>query len=130
MSVSQKEKAAPSLTDIVSEWMKGDPLICEHFRWEWPKTKDPTLGYYIDNPECFYIGAHPLPDFTQYAVGFVGTSPTGQYVITWAWEVEGYASKRLNNIYHDPADPQFFETLKSGLIAAHNSLNKVIKCAI
>jgi hypothetical protein len=128
MQEISKETQKPSLTDIINEWMRGDPLLCQHFRWEWPKPK----GKY--DLDCFYIGICNKLDMTSYAVGFVGTSPSKLYIdqtLTWEWTVkEDVVGRRQPNIRYFPEDPQFFEKLKAGLIAGHNSLSSITKCTM
>lgn len=120
----------PALTDLINEWMRGDPLLCQHFKWEWPKTKGVGVGL-----ECFFVGTHWREDTGSYAVGFVGTSPSKIYVqqvATWEWEpkFDGQIGRRKSNIYYTPEDPLFFQNFKQGLIAGHNSLSHILKCTI
>lgn len=131
MSMSQKAQKpqGPALADLVNEWMRGDPLLCEHFKWEWPKSRQDFKG--------FFVGTHWREDTGSYAVAFVGTSPISctEQVATWEWVVAAPPEqeklvRRTQNVYYVPEDPQFFEQFKQGLIKGHNSLNRILKCSI
>jgi hypothetical protein len=123
-----QETQEPALTDLINEWMRGDPLLCQHFRWEWPKSRAPeSRGFYIGT--CYFL------DTTSYAVGYVGDIYDNYYrhAATWKWgtiDEQGRPLYRLANVYYPPGDPKFFENFKAGLIAGHNSLKETINCSI
>jgi hypothetical protein len=110
-----------SLVDIVTEWIKRDPLLSKHIHFE---KGDRVPG------DGLYLGGCDDEDGISYAIGYIAGGNGLYDTITWNWQFLDRSSDHVSQVSYQPGDPHFFEYLKIGLINGHNSLAEKTKCRI
>lgn len=112
-----------NLTNIVTSWIDGDPLLSKHIRYD-----RPTDSAWDLNEDGLYLGCCCPTDKIPHAIACINN--TLGCVLSWEFTQDdfGLPLNRCRFIELTPADPQFFEKLKHALIISHNSLTDLHKC--
>lgn len=116
-----QEHSAVSLVQIVTDWIERDPLLSKHVHFN---MDDMVPG------DGLYLGACDDLDGISYAIGYIAGTKSLYDTITWCWKFGNRTSGHVDQEVHLPGNPQFFESLKLGLINGHNSLSGKTKCRI
>jgi hypothetical protein len=115
--------------DLLLQWYKDELGPLHSHIGTWSAVDNMGQPSFIFNSACF-----PRPARYSLAWCFPGPPPHVE-LINWKCDPD----KDRYHIWRDPssgppslipANPEFFENLKSGLIIAHNSLSQRSKCTI